>query len=845
LLRKRLHKDLLSQLDIKKTVRDFVDNDDWSGENVSCLFSDDRHETGDDKNPSMSIDTTQGKTFCFACDYKASSVVGLAEDIWEVDYETAMIRLWDRYVEPIIDDEEVEKAHKQLMSSPNIMKILRRIRGIKKSTVVKLKLGWQRRRLWIPIANKHGLYVDVRKYDLTGERGKGEAKIFSYKKGYGGARLFPYENMKKPSVRFLLEGEMDTILAMQNGLNAVTITSGALTMPSDLAKLFRDTEVIVVPDNDKAGLAGAAKRATTLARNGATVSVVEPPWEKGKDFTDWILSGGDASDLLSFAGAAKKATPLPVEVIDLELSDKEQETVERANRVLGHLEAKGAFFRNDDEQIFYSAAGEVMDIASTDFNSHLSTVSPLINQSSSVGRFIITHIKNAAMQRASFTHMGAWSLYREPATIFVHTGSNTLLRVDKDGATEQPNAMGEDHVLIEMPIRRSAIKWNPDTTIKKGLDYLFGLIARNIPCKKEDRYLVVCWTMGILFREYIRSKPLIRFVAKSSSGKSTATKLLSQLVYCEEAINPPASTVASIYYMARSHPLLLFDNIETRNMVPEFENFLLTASTGGAKAKRKLASDTGVIMERTNCLVCSNGIEPLTRSELINRTIEINLDISLYGRVGFHEFAVIKRITSHRDYIFSAFLKLSQKYVFPRILNSEVGRISRAFPQHSMERFNDYFALMALFLDAIWEFKPLDGWSSPHSLIEHWIVSQDKSVMDRRESTDDVLHFLESYIDRRNSLLDATITVRKQGENSFTLRCTTRELLNDFRILARQLGIKCPWQNERQLGSRLADAEEMVAGAGWTFERYKAGGKRKIKFTKKPVKRKKKRRNQE
>lgn len=832
MLRKRIHKDLLKQLDIQKVVCEFADTDSWSGENISCLFAEDRHDLGKDTQPSMSIDQKQGKTICFTCGYKASSIVGLAEDIWEIKYKDAMIRLWHNFIEPIVDSDELKDACDRLLSNENILNKLKEKRGITEETAKKLKFGWRNKRLWIPIFNKHGLCIDVRKYDLLGIRNKGTPKIFSYKKGYGGARLFPHNYASNPNAYFLLEGELDTALALQCGLNAFTVTSGASTFPKILAKLFKGCKVIVVPDNDKAGLKGAAKRVKALTRAGAKVLLIDPPWKKGKDFTDWILDGGDAAKLKSFVGKTKKPVTMPIEQVDLELSDKEQESIERAETTLKCLNSKGAFFKNDDSEIFYSASsGIVMNIAGQDFASYLSKISPLINQSTTIGRFIATHIRNSAIQTASLTQMGAWSLYREPATIFIYTNTNKLLKVNREGISEQFNAMGDDHVLIEAPIKNSTIVWNPEISIRHGLQDFFGLIGNNIACTDEDKYLVLCWLIGVLYREYIRSKPLVRFVAKSASGKSTATKLLSHLVYSEELLSPSASTVASSYYMARTHPLLLFDNIETRNMIPEFEDFLLTAATGGAKTKRKLASDIGVVIERTNCLVCSNGIEPLSRSELINRTIEIKLDLNEFGRDEFHEFKAIRRVVKARNNIFSALLKLSRRYVFPRILNAEVSRISSEFPRHSMERFNDYFALMALFLDGIWKYRPLEGYDSPNKLINHWLLSQDKSTADRMESTNDVLHFLESYIDRRDNLTDATI-ILEETRKKIIIRCTARELLDDFRVLARQLGIKCPWQNERQLGVRIADAEKILAGINWTIKKYRSGGKLITKLTK-------------
>lgn len=827
MIRKRAHKELLKRIDMLKAIRYLVDDDDWDGENVPCLFAEGRHSSGTDSKPSMSINAETGATVCFTgnCDYRASSIVGLAENVWETDYEGSITRLWSLFIEPVVDEDDVEAAHERLMENRPALQLLKAKRGLTKATARKLKLGWQRKRLWIPIRNRHGMCVDVRKYDLSGEA---DVKIFSYAKGYGGARVFPHDFLRQENPYFFFEGELDTALAIQLGINAVTVTSGASTIPKSAAAAFKDCDVIVVPDNDKAGLKGAKKRLRAFRRAGATVSMIDPPWGEGEDFTDWILGGGDADTLAEHVGDTVAPSEMPQETVDLELSDRELEMVERAESVLRHLKARGAFFQNDEGQIFYSTKGKVLDISGSGFASYLSTISPLVNPANTAGRFIMAHVKNAAMQVAQQTNMGAWALFREPATIFVHAGESNLLKVASSGVTTQSNAMGEDHVLIEAPIRDSAITWDKSVSISRGIRRMFGLVANNIACSEADRYLVVCWLMGVMFREYIRAKPLLRFVAKSSSGKSTATKLLSQLIYSEELLNPAASTVAAAYYMSRSYPILFFDNIEIRNMVPAFEDFLMSASTGGTKHKRKIQDDKGIVRERINCLICSNGIEPLSRSELINRTLEIDLDLKRHGRKKqFHEFEILKRISQERNVILTALLDLIRLKVFPRI-GDEVGRIAREIPSHSMERFDDYFGLMAVFLDAIWKYRPSNQWDSPNELFKSWISAQDKSSQERRESTDTVLEFLEGYVERRSRLMEATVAVDDSDPCRVEIKCTMRELLNDFRILARHLGIKIPWNNERQLGVRMADAEDMMSRRGWTQRKFKSNGRQKI-----------------
>jgi len=110
--------------------------------------------------------------------------------------------------------------------------------------------------------------------DVIHLKPKGKAKMISFKIGSGSARLFPIENIKHDTI-LLTEGEMDCLLAIQMGYNAMTTTGGANTWRAQWNSLFKDKTVLICYDIDKAGQAGAEKVARNLYGIAKQVKIIK------------------------------------------------------------------------------------------------------------------------------------------------------------------------------------------------------------------------------------------------------------------------------------------------------------------------------------------------------------------------------------------------------------------------------------------------------------------------------------------------------------------------------------------------------------------------------------------
>lgn len=245
---------------------------------VACLF----HTSGSHLT-SLSVNLINGKFRCFSPNCIASKGGTYKRFGKLLSGEVAGVVL----SLPHIPREVWESHHHILSQNKDVLKFLGTKRGILLETVKRFKLGWDSERIWIPIFDKVGNCINVRKY-LSGAK---DLKMVPYAEGYNMARLFPVENLASDWV-LLCEGEMDCILACQYGYPAITATGGAGTWTEDFTLLLTGKRVVVCYDTDKAGKDGARQVATKLLGKTAEVRIARLPLagtKEEKDITNYLV----------------------------------------------------------------------------------------------------------------------------------------------------------------------------------------------------------------------------------------------------------------------------------------------------------------------------------------------------------------------------------------------------------------------------------------------------------------------------------------------------------------------------------------------------------------------------
>lgn len=286
---------------------------------VNCPF----HSGGQEKHKSMSVNLESGKWRCFTCEeggdayefYKRVNNVPfpIAKDAVDkiVNGGTPGGKPSSRKEKPeFISPKEVEELHQQLLRAPTLLKDLMQHRGLTQETIETFRVGYDRvsKRYTVPIFDEEGNCLNLRMYKMDAQR---TAKMLN-KTGYGAARLFPIEAVKRLEREVIIcEGEMDCLLARQYGFNAVTGTTGAVTWKDEWTPLFRNKDAVIIYDCDRAGLDGSQRVAAHLFTFASSLKIVRLPLtEKGADITDYFVGHGhSAEDLRALIDEAPQYTP--------------------------------------------------------------------------------------------------------------------------------------------------------------------------------------------------------------------------------------------------------------------------------------------------------------------------------------------------------------------------------------------------------------------------------------------------------------------------------------------------------------------------------------------------------
>jgi putative DNA primase/helicase len=254
-----------------------------------------------DSRRSASLNVDRGVWFCHAgCGGGSVRRLVEAEDTWvPADNRTAMVRGSSRRAaeaEELPAQRIVAFWHRRLMQDIEAMEWLAKERGITDLDVIrKARIGWTGRYFKLPVLDEERRLVNIRTYDPY-QLDPNRRKIWSVR-GHGEARLYPVGvvmRAKPGSTILLCEGEWDTLLALQYGVQAVTRTDGAgKPWHHEWGDLFEGLRVFLCSDADTAGLKNDRIVGGALTGVAAEVRYCRLPYDikpkNGHDLTDYLL----------------------------------------------------------------------------------------------------------------------------------------------------------------------------------------------------------------------------------------------------------------------------------------------------------------------------------------------------------------------------------------------------------------------------------------------------------------------------------------------------------------------------------------------------------------------------
>ena len=320
------------------------------------------------------------------------------------------------------------------------------------------------------------------------------------------------------------------------------------------------------------------------------------------------------------------------------------------------------------------------------------------------GRTFFEVLPSLALIRGQMREHFSW-LHTDVSNHTVYFNLNNdaheIVKITPDGVELLKNGGNADGILLEDSQKMKPLQFLADADPDESDRLLSTLILDNMTCAPGARALVLSWLSCFLLIDFAGTRPMTRFEGSAGSGKTTASKIISALLYGEP--QQKKSTDAANYTDGSQNPLIVLDNIEVKQMTDELTTFLLTSITGIAKEKRKSGTDTGTVIERTKCLLNTTGIEPLggELAEVLSRSFIIRFDMDEQASDCFLEATVLAAIGEHRDLIVSSLIRRTS-CVLALLRDGAQEKVMRLLHRtlgnHGKRRCNDYLSLMYLML---------------------------------------------------------------------------------------------------------------------------------------------------
>lgn len=196
----------------------------------------------------------------------------------------------------------------RLLNNPAKLRVLREKRGYTKKTIEEFQIGWDGYRYTIPIRDRSGTLVNVRRYKANARDPKD--KMISWAAGTGSRRLFLSEILNNSDTVILTEGETDALIGRQYDLPTMSHTAGATAWYERWNEEFEGKVVYLCYDCDDAGRRGARRVAKSLERFAKEVYIISLPLKgKGDDLTNYFVDQGyGTSDFYELMGVAREST---------------------------------------------------------------------------------------------------------------------------------------------------------------------------------------------------------------------------------------------------------------------------------------------------------------------------------------------------------------------------------------------------------------------------------------------------------------------------------------------------------------------------------------------------------
>ncbi|HXO20944.1 MAG TPA: CHC2 zinc finger domain-containing protein [Thermoanaerobaculia bacterium] len=175
-------------------------------------------------------------------------------------------------------------------------------RGIGEAIVHRELLGWNGRRITIPVKNESG---EITAFRLARDPDEREESPKMLSTRGSSTTLYGVETLRwKPKRIVICEGEFDRLVLLTHGFGAVSSTGGAFSFRSEWARYFESVpEVYLCFDRDRAGEEGV-RRAARFIPHARVVTLPPEVGERGDVSDFFVRLGRSAEDFEKLLGEA-------------------------------------------------------------------------------------------------------------------------------------------------------------------------------------------------------------------------------------------------------------------------------------------------------------------------------------------------------------------------------------------------------------------------------------------------------------------------------------------------------------------------------------------------------------
>ena len=459
------------------------------------------------------------------------------------------------------------------------------------------------------------------------------------------------------------------------------------------------------------------------------------------------------------------------------------------------------------------------------------------------GRTFFEVLPSLALIRGQMREHFSW-LHTDVSNHTVYFNLNNeqheIVKITPDGVELLKNGGNADGILLEDSQKMKPLQFLADADPDESDRLLSTLILDNMTCAPGARALVLSWLSCFLLIDFAGTRPMTRFEGSAGSGKTTASKIISALLYGEP--QQKKSTDAANYTDGSQNPLIVLDNIEVKQMTDELTTFLLTSITGIAKEKRKSGTDTGTVIERTKCLLNTTGIEPLggELAEVLSRSFIIRFDMDEQASDCFLEATVLAAIGEHRDLIVSSLIRRTS-CVLALLRDGAQEKVMRLLHRtlgnHGKRRCNDYLSLMYLMLLAGEPASVIDeALEDLHPQFLDRVASLNRLSMDIARESNPIATVLVALFKAYRHALEAdtentALNVNKTNKAAFLERyqidfrdetfiegALARDLYVALNRLAKDFGLAFHMRSVQQFAQRFSNDLETIREVGFEIE---------------------------